>query len=197
MTDQDIKSRIKQVAVDHFDQYGYFGATIRNIAADAKCSLPMVYYYYKSKQELFHEIIKTDYFALIARRAQESWSEDIVTLYTKYVCGLNNLSDYDRKVYRLGIKVYLSFDGDEELQAVMDDWEKTIHPRHEKLLLPHLQGMPNGTAVIRTLMHLLENLVESIVVKQRTLSEAEVQEEISTVLCGISKKQTHLSDRSD
>lgn len=187
MTDQDLKSRIKQVAVDHFDKHGYYGATIRNIAADVGCSLPMVYYYYKSKQELFHEIIKKDYFQLIAQKAQESWSEDILELYTRYVCDLQHLSDHERKIYRLGVKVYLNFDGDEELQSVMDAWEKTIQPRHEKLVLPYLKGMPNGPAVVRTLMHLLENLVESVVVKNRALNEAEVREEIAVVLSQISK----------
>ena len=187
MLDQEIKVRVKQVAVDHFDQYGYFGATIRSIAADAKCSLPMVYYYYKSKQELFHEIIKTDYFSLIASKAKEAWSEDIIDLYTKYVYGMTRLSEYDRKVYRLGIKVYLNFDGDEELQTVMDEWERTILPRHEKLILPHLKGRADGPAVVRTLMHLLENLVMSIVVKQRTMSEMAVREEIAAVLNGITQ----------
>ena len=30
-----------------------------------------------------------------------------------------------KKVYRLGVKVALSFDGDDELAEVMDEWEKT------------------------------------------------------------------------
>jgi AcrR family transcriptional regulator len=47
MTD-DLKLKIKTIAVEHFNKDGYHGATIRNIANEAQCSLPMVYYYYKS-----------------------------------------------------------------------------------------------------------------------------------------------------
>ena len=45
MADTDLKLRIKEVAVDHFNRDGYHGTTIRNIARDVNCSLPMIYYY--------------------------------------------------------------------------------------------------------------------------------------------------------
>ena len=48
MTDTDLKLRIKEVAVDHFNRDGYHGTTIRNIARDVNCSLPMIYYYYNN-----------------------------------------------------------------------------------------------------------------------------------------------------
>ena len=60
---------------------------------------------------------------------------------------MNHLSSYDKKVYRLGVKVYLSFDGDDELKEIMDQWEKTILPRHYQIVMPYLKGMENGIAV--------------------------------------------------
>ena len=95
---------------------------------------------------------------------------------------LNFLSDYDKRVYRLGIKVYLSFDGDEELMKIMDDWEKTILPRHHEILKPYLENVGNDIAIVRTLIHVLETLIESIVVMNRFLPEEEIREEISIVL---------------
>ena len=89
-----------------------------------------------------------------------------------------------KEVYRLGIKVYLSFDGDEELMEIMDEWEKTILPRHYRILEPHLKNADNDIAIVRTLVHLLETLIESIVVKNRFLPEEEIREEISIVLRG-------------
>jgi len=50
MIETDLKIKIKQIAVEHFNNSGYHGSTIRNIAKEAGCSLPMVYYYYKSKK---------------------------------------------------------------------------------------------------------------------------------------------------
>jgi AcrR family transcriptional regulator len=182
MTGKDLRVRIKEVAVDQFNRNGYYGTTIRNIAKEVNCSLPMIYYYFNNKKELFDEIIKKDYFDLLKREAARLKTDDIIEFYTKFVYKLNHLSSYDKKVYRLGVKVYLSFDGDDELKEIMDQWEKTILPRHYQIIMPHLQGVENSIAIVRTLVHLLENLIESIVVKNRYLPEEEIREEISIVL---------------
>lgn len=184
MVDKDLKERIKQVAVAHFNNNGYHGTTIRNIAHDVNCSLPMIYYYYQNKKELFDEIIKKDYFNLVKRQASSLCMNNVIDFYTKFVYELNNLSSYDKQVYRLGVKVYLSFDGDEELMGLMDEWEKTILPRHYQLLQPYLKNAENQTAVVRTLIHLLETMIENIVVKNRYLPEEEIREEITIVLGG-------------
>ena len=184
MAEQDLKTRIKEAAVRHFNDSGYYGTTIRNIADDVNCSLPMIYYYYKNKKELFDEIIKKEFFDLVRRQASLLKIENAVDFYTGFIFGLNSLSNYDRQVYRLGIKVYLSFDGDGELMGVMDEWEKTIFPRHYNLLLPYLKSTDDAAAVVRTLMHLLETMIENIVVKNKYLPENEIREEIAVVLHG-------------
>lgn len=140
---QDLGEKIKRVAIDHFNRDGYHGATIRNIANDVDCSLPMVYYYYKNKKALFHEIIKEDYFKVLRKVSDNLDKKDVVEYYTQLVCNINNLNEYDKKIYRLGIKVYLSFDGDNELEEIMDKWEQSIMPRHYEILMPHLNERSN------------------------------------------------------
>jgi len=182
MTATELKARIKEVAVEHFNANGYHGTTIRNIAKDVNCSLPMIYYYYQNKKELFDEIIKKDFFNLVKKQASRLKIENVVDFYTKFIYGLNFLSKYDKQVYRLGIKVYLSFDGDEELMNLMDEWEKSILPRHCQILNPYLKNVENKIAVVRTLVHLLETMIENIIVKNRYLAEDEIREEIAIVL---------------
>ncbi len=109
-------------------------------------------------------------------------TNNMIDFYTKFVYDLNSLSDHDKKVYRLGVKVYLCFDGDDELRDLMDKWEKTILPRHLEILKPHLKNVRNDIAITRTLVHLLENLIQNIVVKNRFLPEEEIREVISVVL---------------
>ena len=191
MAKKDMRERIKEVAVEHFNNNGYHGTTIRNIAKDVNCSLPMIYYYYNNKKELFDETIKREYFDLLKRQAALLRTNNIIDFYTKFVYDLNSLSNYDKKVYRLGIKVYLSFDGDEELRGIMDEWEKTILPRHYQILKPYLENADNDIAIVRTLVHLLETLIESIVVKNRFLPEEEIREEISIVLRGCERFVIH------
>ncbi|MGI6717090.1 MAG: TetR/AcrR family transcriptional regulator [Eubacteriales bacterium] len=182
MTGKDLRERIKEVAVKQFNANGYHGTTIRNIAKDVDCSLPMIYYYYNNKKELFDEIIKKDYFNLIKKQASQLKDENIIDFYTQFIYSLNALNDYDKLVYRLGIKVYLSFDGDEELMNLMDEWEKGILPRHREILKPYTKNINNEKAIVRTLVHLLETLIVDIVVKNRYLSEDEIREEITIVL---------------
>ncbi|HHV99859.1 MAG TPA: TetR/AcrR family transcriptional regulator [Clostridiaceae bacterium] len=189
MTDRDLRDRIKEVAVKQFNANGYHGTTIRNIAKDVNCSLPMIYYYYNNKKELFDEIIKKDFFSLIKKQASQLKNENIIDFYTKFIYNLNALSDYDKLVYRLGIKVYMSFDGDEELMSLMDEWEKNILPRHREILKPYTKNMNNEKAIVRTLVHLLETLIVNIVVKNRYLTEDEIREEISIVLQGCITKE--------
>lgn len=189
MTGKDLRKRIKEVAVKQFNANGYHGTTIRNIAKDVDCSLPMIYYYYNNKKELFDEIIKKDYFNLIKKQASQLKDENIIDFYTHFIYSLNTLNDYDKLVYRLGIKVYLSFDGDEELMNLMDEWEKGILPRHREILKPYTKNMNNEKAIVRTLVHLLETLIVDIVVKNRYLSEDEIREEITIVLQGCITKE--------
>jgi AcrR family transcriptional regulator len=179
---QAFKDSIKAVAVRHFDRDGFHGTTIRNIAREAGCSLPMVYYYYQSKQALFHEIIAQDYFALIGRLARQRSETDALDFYTQFVRSVCELDAHDRMIYRLGVKVYLGFDGDDALFAIMDEWERSIMPRHFERLSPMLEGRENPEAVVRALVHLLENLIESIVVKQRQLCEADIRGELAVIL---------------
>lgn len=181
MTD-DLKQKIKAIAVDHFDRDGYHGTTIRNIANDVGCSLPMVYYYYQNKSTLFHEIIKEDYFGVLKKLAAGIRTKDALEYYTQLVSHINDISEYERKIYRLGIKVYLGFDGDDELTAVMDKWEQSILPRHYELLMPGLSGRQNPVAIVRALVHLLENLIERIVVKNQRILEEEAREELAVIL---------------
>ena len=65
---------------------------------------------------------------------------------------------------------------------LMDEWEKSILPRHREIIKPYAKNMKNEKAVVRTLVHLLETLIQEIIVKNRYLPENEIREEISIVL---------------
>ncbi|HHT17579.1 MAG TPA: TetR/AcrR family transcriptional regulator [Papillibacter sp.] len=174
--EQNIKERIKRVAIDLFDQEGYHGTTIRTIASGAECSLPMVYYYYKNKKELFKEIILNDYFNLRTRHAGEITSGDVIEYYTQYIRSLGHLSDEEKKVFRLGLKVSLRFDGDEALYDAVDEWEKKQIAWHFQKAMPILGNVENWAIVIRTLILLLENMTLAIVLKNQEYSEDAIRE---------------------
>jgi len=182
MKDNDLRSRIKEVAVEQFNSNGYHGTTIRNIAREVNCSLPMIYYYYKSKKELFDEIITKDYLLLLKNLAMPLSKSDPVEFYTEFVNNLNSLSSFDRHIYRLGIKVYLSFDGDTEHIHAMEEYEETVYTRHAEILKPFLLNPADCAVVVRTLIHLLDTLILEIVVKDRSIPKEDIRAEIALIL---------------
>ena len=184
MKEENLKARIKEAAVEHFNRDGYHGTTIRGIAGDVGCSLPMIYYYYKNKKELFDEIVKRDYFQLLSKQELSLESGDVIEGYTRLIHSLNSLSSYDKHLYRLGVKVYLSFDGDEEHIQDMDTYEEAVYVSHAACIKPHLVESADCDLIAHTLMHLLDTLIMEIVVKGKTLPEEQIRAEISLILEG-------------
>lgn len=65
-TPSDIAARIVDAARARFLHDGVDGASLRAIAADAGTSIGMVYYHYKTKDELFFAVIEESYVKLLA-----------------------------------------------------------------------------------------------------------------------------------
>jgi AcrR family transcriptional regulator len=61
----DIDARIVEAARSRFLLEGVDGASLRSIARDAGTSIGMVYYYFKTKDELFLAVIETAYRGLL------------------------------------------------------------------------------------------------------------------------------------
>lgn len=62
----DIRERIVVAARTRFLQQGVDGASLRQIAKDAATNIGMVYYYYKTKDELFLAVVQDVYGDLLA-----------------------------------------------------------------------------------------------------------------------------------
>ena len=107
---------------DHFNNDGYHGATIE-ISQRTSIALSRWSITISKAKEAISRNHKKDYFELLDRPQSKS-KLGYCGFYTQYVFKLNKLSDYDKKVFRLGIKVNLSFDGDDELREIMDEWER-------------------------------------------------------------------------
>ncbi len=195
MKEENLKNRIKEAAVELFNRNGFHGTTIRSIAGDVGCSLPMIYYYYKNKKELFDEIVKRDYFQLLNKQELNLESGGVIEGYTRLIHSLNSLSSYDKRLYRLGIKVYLSFDGDAEHIQDMDTYEEAVYVSHAARIKPHLVESADCNLIAHTLMHLIDTLLMEIVVKGKTLPEDQIRREISLILERF-QKQTSVTEQT-
>ncbi|SHF59019.1 transcriptional regulator, TetR family [Caldanaerobius fijiensis DSM 17918] len=55
--EENIKNNIYEAALKLFSKQGFDGTSIRQIADEASTTIPMIYYYYKSKEGLFESVI--------------------------------------------------------------------------------------------------------------------------------------------
>jgi len=53
----EVRDRIFRSALRHFSQKGFAATSLREIASDAQTTKPMIYYYFKSKEELYASIV--------------------------------------------------------------------------------------------------------------------------------------------
>jgi len=51
------RRRILKVALKHFAEYGYPGASIQRIVTDAKITKPTLYYYFRNKKDLYQGLV--------------------------------------------------------------------------------------------------------------------------------------------
>src|SRR4051812_29026739 len=61
----DIRQRLLQAARSRFLHEGVDGASLRSVAQDARTNIGMVYYYFKTKDDLFFAVVEEAYAKLL------------------------------------------------------------------------------------------------------------------------------------
>jgi len=104
----DIEPRIVRAARRRFLEEGVDGASLRKIAADARTSIGMVYYYFPTKDDLFLAVVEETYAKLLADMAlalgpDAPVKERIRRLYAR----VGAVSDDELATVRLGLREVL------------------------------------------------------------------------------------------
>jgi len=58
---EEVRARILKSALDEFEKHGFSGANMRRIAKNARVATGNLYRYFKSKDDVFDEIVKVGY----------------------------------------------------------------------------------------------------------------------------------------
>lgn len=98
----DISQRIVHAARERFLTESVDGASLRNIAKDAKTSIGMIYYYFPTKDDLFLAVVQEVYVVLLgdvreALSGEGTAEEKLRRLYVR----LGRMSDVEFTVIRL------------------------------------------------------------------------------------------------
>lgn len=185
----NIKETIKQKAVEIFSEKGFHGTSIREIAKAAECSLPMLYYYYTSKNDLFEEVAYQEFIKLIERLNSEITLgvplEDIYFQAIKQRLGLNA---YDKGLMKLSMKAWLGFDGSREVREKLLSWEKERGERTRAILAKACSN-PDVLPVFSNIMvRIMENMIEKIVLLDEVIPDEEIKKEIAFMMEAVKGK---------
>lgn len=189
MDKPDIKETIKRKAVEIFSEKGFHGTTIREIAKEAGCSVPMLYYYYNNKNSLFEEVCYNEFILLIERlNASVTLNVPLADIYYQAVKQRMELNDYDKGVYKLSMKVWLGFDGSKEVRDKIVKWENNRLERTKRILTKACDD-PEVLPVFSNIMvRILENMMEKIILLDEKISDGEIRNEINFMMESVKKK---------
>ena len=177
--DEGIKSRILAESVRLFSQKGFHGTSMRDIASNAGCSLPMLYYYYKNKDELFYEVAYNEFILLIERLNKEVIiGSTIKETYFNAVVQRKELTSYDKAIYRLSLKVWLGFDDDSKVRKDLIIWENARIERTGKILNQHFSNHADPAVISNLLVRVIENMIEKIILLDEDIPDETVRKEI-------------------
>ncbi len=177
------KETIKRVAIEQFGEKGFHGTSVRDIAKEADCSIPMVYYYYKSKKELFDEIVYKEFIRLIERLNSEvERGSSLQDVYFNAIRQRKDLNGYDRSVYRLAIKVWLGFEEGQEVRDKLMEWERERYIRNRKILSSFIDDPEKLDAVTNILVGIVQNFVERILLLEEDLPDEKIRRALEHII---------------
>ncbi len=84
----DTRSHIASIAIKLFAQHGFDGTSIRDIVEEAGVTKPVLYYYFKSKEELFITLITEAYDMFLSTLRKGVESDEPYPQKIKYVIHL-------------------------------------------------------------------------------------------------------------
>ena len=102
MQSQDTRNVIARAAIRLFAHQGYDGTSLSDIVKASGVTKPVIYYYFKSKEELFITLIQEIYDLLLnALREKIERKENYVTRLQRIIRTYFKLSEEDRDALRL------------------------------------------------------------------------------------------------
>ncbi|MFZ5353695.1 MAG: TetR/AcrR family transcriptional regulator [Bacillota bacterium] len=179
MKDIGMRERIMSKAVELFSLRGYHGTSVRDIAREAECSLPMLYYYFNNKNDLYEEIVYSEFLRINeSLKAELPTDKHIKDIYLEYILQRKRLTEYEKAVYKMALKAWMCIEGNEAIQLKLKKWEESRIEYTRKLLSRHWGHNIENDTLINVFVGMLENMINKIVLMDMDLAEEDIKKEI-------------------
>ncbi|SKC78949.1 TetR/AcrR family transcriptional regulator [Maledivibacter halophilus] len=183
-----MKDIIKIKAIELFSEKGFYGTSIRDISKAAGCSIPMIYYYYNNKNELFEEVVYNEFVLLIDRlNSQIQRGLPIEEIYFLAIKQRKGLNDYDKAVYKLAMKVWLRFEGSTEIRDKFIIWREGRYERNKRILSKVCSDINKLEILTSVMIGIFENITERIILLDEDISNEKIIEEVKFIIDCVKK----------
>lgn len=180
MTNLSAKERLLENAVRIFSVKGFSGTSMRDIAEASQCSMPTLYYHYKSKAELFEEIV-VHQFLLVTERMNRKL--DLTAppeeLYFQVLKTRKELSGFDKEVFKMALKVWLGFEGEGKAREQIMDWEAKRAAANRQFIDQAALGESVREDVTEILINYMENVINRIVLLDEQIDDEKIRRQIA------------------
>lgn len=182
MTDINAKTRILECAVNIFSTKGFHGTSMRDIASAAECSLPTLYYHYKSKHELFEEIV-VNQFLLITERMNSAldFSAKPEELYFQVLKTRKQLTGFDKEVFKMALKVWLGFEGEGKARDEVIKWETRRVEANRRYIDKAVKNESIREDVTEILINYMENVINRIILLDEDIPDEKLRKQIALI----------------
>jgi AcrR family transcriptional regulator len=180
LTDINAKERILENAVRIFSEKGFHGTRMRDIAGASECSLPTLYYHYKSKNELFEEIVVNEFLKITEKMNRRvDFSADPEELYYQVLKTRMELEGFDREVFKMALKVWLGFEGEGRPREQVKNWENERVGANRGFMYKAVSNESVREDVTEILINYIENITNRIILLDEKMDDEKLKRQIA------------------
>lgn len=180
MTEGNAKDRVLENAVNLFSVKGFHGTSMRDIANASGCSLPTLYYHYKSKSELFEEIVVNQFLKITEKMNRQldinATSEEI---YFQVLKTRKELKGFEKEVFKMALKVWLGFEGDGIARDQIMDWENKRAFANRRFVDKVVSNESIREDVTEILINYMENVINRIILLDEDVDDEKIKKQIA------------------
>lgn len=179
MSANTIKQNIKSSALELFNSKGFEATSIRDLSHKAGCSLPMMYYYYESKDKLLYEIVAVDFVSMMNEifvRALKTGNPRLFAV--SFISDILALSNEEKLTARIALRLHMGAPKNDELNKVILAYKFSKENTLKGLLLDTWRMDKNIEEKTHLLLDIIYNAMLSALLTGRPVSVKQVEADV-------------------
>lgn len=183
MSANTIKQNIKSSALELFNTKGFEATSIRDLSSKADCSLPMMYYYYESKEKLLYEIVATDFIEIINGIFLKAYKTGNLRQFViSFVSDILALSGSEKQTVQIALRLHMGSPKHEELNKIILQYKYSKENSLKDLLINTWRTDKNIETKTHLTFDIIYNAMIAALLTNRPVSVKQAETDILFLL---------------